>query len=214
MRPRLVGRKRREHLLERQPARKTNGQRRHDVFDIMRAAQLRVRHAEDRRVLINDRSAFQAEIRLVRVRAEGNHPRRDFRQYLAGIDHRNVIRRLIFKNAQLRHAIFGDRAIAIEMVRGKIQPNADRRPEGPDGFELERAHFHGEHIEVVLLQRDFAKWLPDVAASNGALAARIQHLREQLCGGRLSVCAGNGDDRDVYRSPTQLELTHRLDISR
>ena len=149
MRPRLVGAKRRQHLLERQAARQTHRERRHEIFDVVRAAQFRVRHPEDRRVLINDRSAFEAKIRLVRVGAEGDRPRRDFRQRFAGIDDRDVIRRLIFKNAQLGRAIFRDRAIAIEMVRGKIQPDADRRPEGPNGFELERAHFHREHIEVI-----------------------------------------------------------------
>ena len=54
VRPRLVRAKRREHLLERQAARETNGERRHDVFDIVRPAQFCFRHAEDWRVLINN----------------------------------------------------------------------------------------------------------------------------------------------------------------
>ena len=72
-------------------------------------------------VSINDRSAFETEIRLVRISAESDRPRRDLRQCLGRIDDRDVVRGLIFKNAQLGRAIFCDRAIAIEMVGREIQ---------------------------------------------------------------------------------------------
>ena len=89
------------------------------------------------------------------------------------------------------------------MIGGKIQPDADRRPERADRFELKRAHFDGEHVEVTLFARDFAERLADVAAGDRALAAGVQHLREQLRRGRLAVRAGDGDDRDAHeRQPS------------
>ena len=48
MRLRLVGAKRRHHLLERQTARQTDRERRHQVLDVVRAAQFRVGQAQDR----------------------------------------------------------------------------------------------------------------------------------------------------------------------
>ena len=85
MRPRLVGAKRRNHLRKGQAARQTDGERRHQVLDVVRTAQLRFRQAQDRLVAINDRSAFETEIRLIGVGAEGDRPRRDLRQRLAAL---------------------------------------------------------------------------------------------------------------------------------
>ena len=82
MRAWLVGAERRNHLLEGQAARQSDGERRHQVLDVVRAAQLRVGHAQDRLVLINDRAALEPEIGVVRVGAEGDDARGDLRQCL------------------------------------------------------------------------------------------------------------------------------------
>ena len=176
-------------------------------------AQLRVSHAEDGLTFINDRppSDKRKSARL-RIGAESNPGWSNCRKRFRGIDDRDILLGLIFENAQLRRAIFRDRAITIEVVGSEVQPDADRRPECPDGFELERAHFNCQHIERLFFQRDFTKRLADVAAGDRALAAGIQHLRQQLCRGRFSVRAGNRDDRDVHRSanPTRVHRSFQF----
>ena len=214
MRPRLVGAKRRKHFGKREAARQTDGERRHKVLDVVRAAQLRLRHPQDRRVLINDRSALESEIGPVGVSAKGHRARRNFRQRLAGVHNRDVVARLVFENPQLGCAIFGHGRITIEMVGSEVEPDADRRSKRPDGFELKRTYFNGEDIEIAIFERDFTERFADVAASDRALATGVQHLRKQLGGGRFSVRAGDGDDRQAYRTPAELEFAQRLDFSR
>ena len=100
------------------------------------------------------------------------------------------------------------------MVRREIQPDADRWTESADRLELERADFDSEHVEIEVFERDFAERFADVAAGDGALAARVQHLREQFGRGRLAVRPGDGDDWRVDRAPAQFQFADRLDISR
>ena len=63
MRSRLIGAERRHHLRKRKPAREADGERRHQVFDVVRAAQLRFRQAQDRLAAIDDRALRQVENR-------------------------------------------------------------------------------------------------------------------------------------------------------
>ena len=130
----------------------------------------------------------------------------------ARVEHGDVLGSLILENAQLGRAIFRDRAVAVEMVGREIQPDADRRDESLNGLELKRAHFDGQDVEIAIFARDFAKRLADVAAGDRALAARIQHLREQFGRGRLAVRAGDRDNRHVDGTPAQFQLAHDLDL--
>ena len=100
------------------------------------------------------------------------------------------------------------------MIRGKIQPKTDGRPEGSDCFKLKRAYLHREHVKRLLFQCDLAQWFSDVSTRDRPLTARVQHLREQLGRSRFSICAGDRNHGRVNGSPAQLELTHRFDLAR
>ena len=100
------------------------------------------------------------------------------------------------------------------MIGREIEPETDRWPKCADRFQLKRAHFDGEQVELLLFARDFRERFADVAASDGALAARIQHLRKQFGRRRFSVRARNGDDRRVAELPAQFELADGVDLAR
>ena len=134
------------------------------------------------------------------------------RQIFRGVDHRGVVRGLVFEDAQLGLAIFANRAIAIEMIGREVEPDADLGMEIADRFELKRAHFHGQHREVFILARRFDERFADVAAGNGALAAGVQHLRDQFRRRRLAVRPGDADDRDAAELPAELELADHRDV--
>ena len=90
------------------------------------------------------------------------------------------------------------------MVRRKIEPDADRWAKGLDCLELKRADLDRENVKIAILERDFAKRFADIAAGNCALAARVQHLREQFCRRRFAVRPRDRDDRRVDTTPAQL----------
>ena len=81
------------------------------------------------------------------------------------------------------------------MVGREIQPDTDRRTESGDRLELKRTDFHRQDIEIASFARDFRERFADVAAGDRALAARVQHLREQLGRCRLAIRAGDRDHR-------------------
>src|SRR4030095_11042491 len=77
---RLIGAKRSNHLLKRQPSRTPRSTRRHQVLDVMRPAHLRVGQAQNGLVLVNNRSVGEPEIGLIGVPAEGDFSGSNFWQ--------------------------------------------------------------------------------------------------------------------------------------
>ena len=106
-------------------------------------------------------------------------------------------------------------AIAIEMIGRKIQPDADRGPEGANRFELKRAHFDGEHVEVL--------FLPATTSHSGLPMLPQAMVRWPHA---FSICASNSVvvvlpfvpvmamTGTLARTPAQLELADRFDFSR
>ena len=175
------------------------GERRHQVLDVVRAAQFGIGQTQNDLVLINNRSLREPEIGLIGVGAEGDLARPNVRQTFRRVDHRDIFRRLIFKNAQLGRAIIRDGAITIEMIGSEVEPETYRWPESLDRLQLERTHFYREHIELLFFPRHFRERLTNVSAGNCPLAARVQHLREQFRRGGLAVRSGNCDDRTFQK---------------
>ena len=128
------------------------------------------------------------------------------RQIFRDVDHRGVVRGLVFEDAQLGLAIFANRAIAIEMVGREVEPDANLGMKIADRFELKRTDFHGQHSEVFVLAGRFDERFADVAAGDGALAAGVQHLRDQFRRRRLAVCPGDADDRHATKLPAELQF--------
>ena len=119
------------------------------------------------------------------------------RQIFGDVDYRGVVRGLVFENAQLGFPVFADRAITIEMVGREVEPDADLGMKIADRFELKRTDLHRQHGKVFILARRFDERFADVPAGDGALAAGVQHLRDQFRRRRLAVCPGDADDRDA-----------------
>src|SRR5439155_12046641 len=61
--------------------------------------------------------------------------------------HRPILGPLFAEQRSLRLAIFVERAVAIEMVVGEIEKNADRRPQLLDPFELEARHLGDRAVD-------------------------------------------------------------------
>src|SRR5205814_6506107 len=155
----------------------------------------------------------QTKIRAIVVGAEGQTMRFDLRQVVARIDDSELLLRLIFKDAQLGRVILRDRGITIEMIGREVQPHRNLRVKSLDRFELERADFDRQNIELQLMTHNFAQRFANVAAGNGALTARIQHLRDQLRCRGLAIGAGDGDERQFAKLPAQLELADYFNLS-
>src|SRR5260370_9961197 len=136
----------------------------------MQSAKFCIGSAENDFVLINDRPFREAKIRLVDVSAERDRACTNPRQSLHCIDNGDIVGRLVFKNAQLGRAIIGHRAITIEMVGSKVEPETNCWAEPLDGFELERADFNREYVELFLLARHFGKRFANIAACACSLA--------------------------------------------
>src|SRR5207248_9615886 len=144
----------------------------------MQAAQFCIGQTENSFVLVNDRPFREAKIRLIYVSAKRDRACTNPRQSLHCIDNSDIVGRLVVKNAQLGRAIIGHRAITIEMVGSKVEPETNWWVEALDGFELERADFNREHVELFLLACHFGKRFADIAAGDCPLAASIQHLSD------------------------------------
>src|SRR5205823_10689524 len=112
----------------------------------------------------------------------------------------------------LRLFIYQD--ITIEMIVLDVQPHNKLRAKRLYSFELERADFGRKNIELRLMAHDFAQGFANVAAGNGALTARVQHLRDQLRCRGLAIGAGDGDERQFAKLPAQLELADHFNLSR
>ena len=91
----------------------------------MQAAQFCIGQTENSRVLINDRPFREAKIRLIDVSAERDRARTNPGQSLHCIYNGDIVGRLVFKNAQLGRALIGHRAITIEMVGSKVEPETN-----------------------------------------------------------------------------------------
>ena len=83
-----------------------------------------------------------------------------------------------------------------------------------DGFELKRAHFNGEHVELFLLARHLGKRFADIAAGDCLLAASIQHLSDQFSRRRFAVRARNSDDWNFTEAPAEFEFADHVDLAR
>ena len=205
---------RRRHLLEGQSAEVTDRERCHQIFDVVRAAQFDIGQPQYRSCLETNRSISQTKIRAIVVGAEGQALCFDLRQVIACIDNSEILLGLIFKDAQLGPVIHRDRGVTIEMVGREVQPHRNLRAKSLDRFELERADFGRQNIELRLMAHDFAQGFANVAAGNGALTARVQHLRDQLRCRGLAIGAGDGDERQFAKLPAQLELADHFNLSR
>src|SRR5262245_4978837 len=120
----------------------------------MKPRQLCICQAEDRLIFINDCALRQPEISAVGISAESNAAWSNGRKRFCSVNDRYVLLGLVFENAQLSRAIFGDGAITIQMVGSKVEPEAYRRAKGPNGFQLERAHFNRQHVKRLFFPRD------------------------------------------------------------
>src|SRR4029078_687918 len=161
------------HLLEGQSAEVTDRERRHQIFDVVRAAQFDISQPQYRGQLEENRTISQTKIRAIVVGAEGQALCFDLRQVITRIDNSELLLGLIFKDAQLGPVILRDRGVTIEMIGREVQPHRNLRAKSLDRFELERAYFDRQNIELRLIADDFAQGFPNVAAGDGALTARI-----------------------------------------
>src|SRR5437667_3573093 len=139
----------------------------------MQSAELTIRQPQDGFVVINDCAFRDAEIGSIRVSAKGDLARANRGKFFDGVYYCYIRFGLIFENAQLRRAILSHGSVTIEMVRSEIEPDADGRVKSAGRFQLERAHFHREHIESLLFARDLGKRFADVPAGDRSLAAGI-----------------------------------------
>src|SRR5262249_43286561 len=122
MQARLIIANRRHHLRKRQSARKADGERRHQILDVMQTAQLGVSQAQNRLIAINDGAVRKPEISAIGISAESDTARSNFRKYLCSIDDRDILLGLIFENTQLSRPILSDRTITIQVVRSEVEP--------------------------------------------------------------------------------------------
>ena len=167
-------------------------------------------------VSINDRAFGEPKIASIGIGAEGDRARSNRRQvFRAALTTATSSVGLIFENAQLGRAIFGDRAIAIEMVGSEVEPDADRRTKGADRFELERAHFDRQHVERSAFRARLRKavcrccrrrWFAD--RRHSAFARAIPSSWSLPF---VPVMAMTGT---FAGAPTQLELADHVDIPR
>src|SRR5205807_5870079 len=75
--------------------------------------------------------------------------------------------------------------------------------------------FYREHVEWLLLARNFGQRFPNISAGNRSLAASIQRLSEQFGSCRFAVRARDCDDRNfIAKAPTEFELADRSEERR
>src|SRR5438270_7897641 len=98
------------------------------------------------------------------------------------------------------------------MIGREIEPNRNRGSKTLDRLQLEGADLNRQHIKVRLIADDLSEGLSNIAAGNGSLAARVQHLRDQFCGRRFTVSSGNRDDRALAKLPAKLEFTDHFGV--
>jgi hypothetical protein len=84
--------------------------------------------------------------------------------------------------------------VAVEVVVGEVEPDADAGAEGGDGFELEGTDFEGEHIVGLAGGEDLAERDAVVAARQRAQAGAIEDGGDEFGAGAFAVGAGDGDD--------------------
>ena len=125
------------------------------------------------------------------------------------IDDGKIVSGLVFKDADLGREIVGLRRIAIQVVRGKVQPQTDVRAEGRNRFQLEAADLQRQLIQRLAAENDFAQGHAVIAARHGALATGVQHGAQQFRGGALAVRASDGDHRHVREREAELHLTRQ-----
>ena len=127
---------------------------------------------------------------------------------------KNVAANSAFKQPPLRLEIRVQRAVAFEMVLGKIGPQRGVGAEVAECLGLERAHFaNRDRIgrAAVAVGDEPGERIADVARRVGVAIHRTQRMGEEFGEGCLAVGAGDGDQRTApeERCKIQFGQTHR-----
>ena len=108
-----------DHLGKGQAMNPADGECGHEIFRVVDALQLGVRKGENGLVSEENGLGAEFEVSTCGVGAEGEFLGFDVGEMVAEIDHRPVVRRLIFEDADFCLEVGIDRGIAIEVIGGE-----------------------------------------------------------------------------------------------
>ena len=109
-------------------------------------------------------------------------------------DDRRALRLHAGDQTLLHRGVMLQRAVAVDMVFADVEQNADRRIER--GREIDLVGRHLDHMHPAhprRLQRQDRG--ADIAAHLGVVAGNLHQMRDQRCGGRFAVGAGDRHER-------------------
>ena len=211
------------HFLQRQTQHAADRERGHDVLSVVRSAQLRLLHVQQRADptldAADDERAVEVDVRAAVVRAEGDklgrllHPERAQHRHRLGLHNGPIERLLVLEDAGLRAGVVGHRVVPVEMVRRDVQQHGDGGTEEADGLQLKRTDFEREVVELLRLVGDGTERLADVTSGEGALVAMRQDVLDELRGGGFPVRAGDRDVEADSLLPAEFQLTDDGDFA-
>ncbi len=94
------------------------------------------------------------------------------------------------------------------MVFGNVQQNTHLGPEDINGIQLKTTDFDHHNLCFFFFIHITDQRITDIPAHKNLNARMGQHFPQKLCGGRLSVSAGYGDDGFPDEPGSQLQLSH------
>ncbi len=191
---------------------------RQHIFEIMRALQsdLAARHhrplaaliAEDNLAAADKRATLHFPLAAEPIDTGPQAGGEPGDRLVIGIQYREIGSPLIFEDARLGREIVRHAAVAIEVVRRKVQNGGDARAEALDRLQLKAGNLeHHPGIGRGLLDKTNCGGA-DVAAHQGFRAAGRDHLAGQAGGRGLAVRTGNGDDLALEETRRQFDFAY------
>ena len=101
---------------------------------------------------MNDAIA-QIEVTSTHIGAERDSPGLERGKLVAEIHDREIIRRLIFEDAEFRSPVTRDVRVTIEMIRREAKPHCHKRSKVTDFLELKTADLDRDDIQRPALKR-------------------------------------------------------------
>src|SRR5262249_18275817 len=131
------------------------------------------------------------------------HPR------VVAVENRPISAILVAEQLRFGASVFVEVAIAIEMVLGKVEVDANVRFELLDTFELKTGHFDDRRVESA--SGRLAQRRPQVAADEDAPMRGLEDFADESRDRALAVCAGHRDYWRVDKAAGKFQLADHRD---
>ncbi len=125
---------------------------------------------------------------------------------IVSVEDGEIVGSLFFENAGLSRGISFHRAVAIEVIGGEIQEDADVRTERFDQFELEAAEFRDGNGLIGGLLDDVDERSSDIPGEQCGETGVFQNVFDERSGCGFSVGASNGNEAAMEKAVGKFDL--------